>query len=1302
MSSSFQTQEHGEPHPSASKLKVTILTSDWESKKGALSTINRELAKQLAKCPEVEITLFLPQCSEEDKSVALSHKIHIVEATRRPGYDELEWLSFPPDHLNIDVIVGHGVKLGRQAQVIRETHKCKWIQVVHTDPEELMLKSDEGPISKGKAVAQFNDAHLVYVAAPEGRHEDITKRLLECGIPANRLTVRSFVGTQSELKRLFCEVDLLLMTSRPKGFGLIGLEALSAGLPVLVSRNSGFGEALHKVPFGSSCVIDSEDAKVWAEAIKEIWSKDRETRLQEAAMLRFSYEKKFSWAKQSRDLVTKMISVTNDCQSSSQGKDGLPGLSITQSEQRMTVPQELIARGSQALEAYNKALTEGTTFDKRVPIMIIGQERSGKTSLKRSLRGEPFNQDEESTEGIDVDPSHFKLTTETWQIGKEGQQINSETSISFEYHAARATVENLRQEEKAPDPEERIPDSMQSGNIAMDDKVTAGASNDFNSDPSEVEVVIPSGSSLTNDITSASSSCTRSHDQSSNAAAENPESVRISRHPEQESSIPRNVETEILKRLKNDTKEEDEEGVHSVLWDFAGQSVYYTTHPLFLTSRAIYLLVNDLSQNPFGPTKPIPKQGLYTELEDSYGLKTNFDCLDFWMSSVASLASQQESDQVSYESKVLPEKLPAVFLVCTHADKSYSGHPSRLANKIYGALQAKPYETHLHDRFVVDNKKSGSGSECPEVLRLRKEVLTVSEELPQMKEAIPIKWLKFEKELQGMRESGEKWITLKTAKRVASEKCNIVDDTEFRTLLNFLHDKRILIPFDGTRDLDKLVILDPQWLIDVFKKVITVRPYSHEEKKFKELWHKLQDDGILEEKLIEHAWSPLFDSKETSESLLAIMEKFSLLCAMPSSDASCAKQYLVPSMLMSYPPEDIVELIKSAQMPSIFLRFQSGHVPPGLFPRLVLQFFQWNKEKCVSPDNYQLYRNFARFHTHEQENCSVILLCHSLFIQVVVYRENASHDLPGGSAQSKLSLSVDASHDAFDVKCARDVRRQLDLMLDSMRNEFCWLKNMRYEVCSICSVCCTGVSVNYCRTHCAEGCKKEECLHFWPESEICNKESISCKKNAAAPITRVQIEEIAPWLVPPGCQLTACGRDGRALSTAQARKEVALPDEVLEALLSQTCDAKEVVRQLGKTMLLDQASLQELAPETKTLIRSLARQAKNSNRPDVFEHLREITPAGTTGPRLPENRDVRYIPFHAMRELTIDLSGGDEWKEIAEALGLSQPEIRFLDNRTLNPLDAALAFIAKQRHITVGELYDLLNEKGFPVIADLL
>ncbi len=80
-----------------------------------------------------------------------------------------------------------------------------------------------------------------------------------------------------------------------------------------------------------------------------------------------------------------------------------------------------------------------------------------------------------------------------------------------------------------------------------------------------------------------------------------------------------------------------------------------------------------------------------------------------------------------------------------------------------------------------------------------------------------------------------------------------------------------------------------------------------------------------------------------------------------------------------------------------------------------------------------------------------------------------------------------------------------------------------------------------------------------------------------------------------------------------ASKEVALPSEVQESLLSQSCDAKEVVLQVGKTMQLDQSSLEQLEPETKKLIRCFARKAIDANRLDVFEHLREITPAGTTG-----------------------------------------------------------------------------------------
>ena len=105
------------------------------------------------------------------------------------------------------------------------------------------------------------------------------------------------------LKQLFCEVDLVLMPSRTEGIGLTGLEAMSAVLPVIISKNSGSGEALGGVPFGSFFVMDSEDPSAW----KGIWNKDRKSRLHEVQTLRGSYSERYSWSKQCNDLIEKMF-----------------------------------------------------------------------------------------------------------------------------------------------------------------------------------------------------------------------------------------------------------------------------------------------------------------------------------------------------------------------------------------------------------------------------------------------------------------------------------------------------------------------------------------------------------------------------------------------------------------------------------------------------------------------------------------------------------------------------------------------------------------------------------------------------------------------------------------------------------------------------------------------------------------------------------------------------------------------------------------------------------------------------------
>ena len=376
------------------RLKVTLLSSEWRSSTDReVSTISRKLAIQLAKHPNVEVSVFLPKCSEEDKSNAASHKIQLIEADELPGHEPIFWLSSLPRNHDVDCVIGHGVHLGKQIPLIKKNQDCRWIQVVHSVHEEvgmyknisegqqlqqteveLCKMADEvvaiGPkvaeaykrflcsakeektildltpgvfseflnvaqttderktfcvlvIGSGdscedfnvkgfnmaaEAIAELKDAsyQLKFLYSPREDGKEIADKLLQHGISRNQLIVRSINDSRDVLANLFCEVDLAIMPSRTEGFGLPGLEALSAGLPVLVSGNSGLGEALREVPLGSFCVIDSEDPKDWAREIKAVCQKSRTIRLRESKLLRDCYQETYEWEKPCKILVEKM------------------------------------------------------------------------------------------------------------------------------------------------------------------------------------------------------------------------------------------------------------------------------------------------------------------------------------------------------------------------------------------------------------------------------------------------------------------------------------------------------------------------------------------------------------------------------------------------------------------------------------------------------------------------------------------------------------------------------------------------------------------------------------------------------------------------------------------------------------------------------------------------------------------------------------------------------------------------------------------------------------------------------------
>ena len=718
--------------------------------------------------------------------------------------------------------------------------------------------------------------------------------------------------------------------------------------------------------------------------------------------------------------------------------------------------------------------------------MIIGQARTGKTSLKKSLKGELFNPNEGSTEGIETDPSYFKVTTDVWRTGSNSEDTEAEPEFLLDRQVAQNIAKGLKEEERLRDPSKSKtkPSLKDVKKVERSEANSPPTERSVESGSNRIEPSLQDSKVVENAKAPPLPTEAPEEPKISSSVTEQSESDPSPKDSRDHQKVPENVAARVEKLLKENKEFMEGDDMYSVIWDFGGQSVFYDTHPIFLTEKAIYILTCDLSCDPESKADTPVKEGRYCEeIRDEFCEKTNFDYLDFWMSSIYSLVSNNANRQETSSS----ETLPVVFLACTHADKPYTkkGNPSQ---KIFGALR-KIYGSFLKDVFIVDNTKSGSNDECKDVKKLREAVLSVAAKLPQMEEEIPLKWLRYEKVLYLMRKEGREKISIEDARKIASEKCGIDGDENFRTVLNFLHDQKVLINFDDSPGLERMVILNPQWLVDVFKEVITFKGFNHKDQSVERLWSEFENNGILERKLVDHVWRRFNDDQDTCKNLIAIMERFNLLCRWPSEGTK--EQYLVPSMLRSPPTDDVLKLLASRRIPSLFVRFESCRVPPGLFSRLILLFHHWIQDKSKRP---KLFNNFALFHIFPHGAISVILLCHSSSIEIVFLVPDVTR----------------AEEEAFILErylnASRDIHRQLRLFLEYMRKEFFWLKHMRYETCVSCPVCSLQTEGSKCRDHGVRSC---DCLHLLSELEL--QEYPYCDRNVVCADCRIRKEMFVHW-----------------------------------------------------------------------------------------------------------------------------------------------------------------------------------------------
>jgi glycosyltransferase involved in cell wall biosynthesis/tetratricopeptide (TPR) repeat protein len=182
--------------------------------------------------------------------------------------------------------------------------------------EDYQLKGlDLAAKAFGQVVANWraeNPPRLVVRGAPVGTGDELRQRLIADSSPAELdIIIRHYSADETEIRNDLREASLVLMPSRKEGFGLVGLEAISFGIPTIISDQSGLAETIRRhAPLLANewilPVTGENSVMKWAERI-EYFITGREGAFARAAVLREKLALELDWRQAVGDLLERLI-----------------------------------------------------------------------------------------------------------------------------------------------------------------------------------------------------------------------------------------------------------------------------------------------------------------------------------------------------------------------------------------------------------------------------------------------------------------------------------------------------------------------------------------------------------------------------------------------------------------------------------------------------------------------------------------------------------------------------------------------------------------------------------------------------------------------------------------------------------------------------------------------------------------------------------------------------------------------------------------------------------------------------------
>ncbi len=429
------------------------------------------------------------------------------------------------------------------------------------------------------------------------------------------------------------------------------------------------------------------------------------------------------------------------------------------------------------------------------------------------------------------------------------------------------------------------------------------------------------------------------------------------------------------------------------VWDYGGQRVFYLLHHIFLRRSCVCALVINLATDlhSFVSEDQMPYPS-----EDHQTMKY-WEQIVYWLNAILSGMKITETGDI-------PDNL---ILVGTHKDLLHDDpvEQEKLAKEYFNELkkllnqEGKLYLKLISGVWAVNNK----GGDPYTFAQLRNTIMESMKKHCKWEETRPIRWLDLEQKLHELRQDNSLSHIdqhLVTYDNVATHAkvfhINLHDDLQ--AFLEFHNLTADLIYYKGDV-LGQYVIPEPQWLINVFRSLITVNKYYPWELKYEEELDELKEEGRLRTDgiLLNKLWDTFIrkdPAGQIQRYLLTLMTEFDL--AIKDEE----NIYLIPSLLPICPASTPAPTMSATTQPLLY-RFHctqqsynelkkrgktTDHfLPNGLFQKLVSQCSKLDGWNISGTKKYQNYMVFL------VDGTRIILQTKSTWIKLSIYIPEQHH-----------------------------------------------------------------------------------------------------------------------------------------------------------------------------------------------------------------------------------------------------------------------------------------------------------------------